>query len=216
VGWPGNVDGLGLDAAGVETEGPYIRVDDRLCTTAGHIYAAGDINGKMMLVQTASYQARLAVENALADQERSVQNVLLPHGGFTDPEYGGVGLTEAQAREQYDVAVAVVPYSDLDRGVIDGHTDGFCKLVVDRQTQRVLGAHVVGEQALEVVQMVATGMSSQLTVEELMALELAYPTFASIIGLAARQLVREFGRMKVSPEWRSIQEARPTEWERRE
>lgn len=214
VGWPGNLDGLGLEAAGIETERSYIKVDDYLRTSIPHIYAAGDITGKMMLVQSAGSQARVAVENALLDDDTEAQHRLVPHGGFTDPEYAGVGLTEAQAHEVADCVVATVPYADLDRAVIDGRTNGFCKLIVNRETQQVLGAHVVGEQAVEIVQIVAAGIAAGIKVEELAALELAYPTFTAIVGLAARQITRETGIVPVAPEWRALTTVRAAEWER--
>jgi len=216
VGWPGNVDALNLPAAGVTTERGYIQVNDYLQTQAPHIFAAGDITGRMMLVQSASYQARIAVENALLGMERKAEHRLVPHGGFTDPEYGSVGMTEAQAKERGGYAAAVVPYGDMDRAVIDGRTVGFCKLIVDREQHRVLGAHVVGEQAVEIVQMVATGMAGGLTVEQLAEVELAYPTFAAIVGLAARQLARDLGSVPVAPAWRALKPIRGAEWERRE
>ncbi|MBL8163299.1 MAG: NAD(P)/FAD-dependent oxidoreductase [Anaerolineae bacterium] len=215
VGWPGNVPDLNLPAAGVETQRNYIVVNDQMQTSAPHIYAAGDITGKMMLVQSAGYQARAAVENALLNRPTSVQHRLVPHGGFTDPEYGSVGLTEEQAREQYDCAVAVVPYADLDRAVIDGHTNGFCKLIVDRATRRVIGGHVVGEQAVEIVQLLSAGMNANMQVEQLADLELAYPTYTAIVGLAARDLVRQLGIVPVSAEWRALKQIRGAEWERK-
>jgi len=129
-----------------------------------------------------------------------------------------VGLTEAQARAAHDIVVAMVPYADLDRAVIDGHTEGFCKLIVSRDTHRLLGAHVVGELALEVVHLVAAGMTAGMTVEQLAELELAYPTITAIVGLAARQLVGELGLTPLAPEWRGLRRPgeRAGEWERRE
>jgi len=214
VGWPGNIDPLRLDAAGVKTERSYVVVDDHLRTNVPHIYAAGDITGRSMLVQSAGYQARIAVENALLPYTQSARQRLVPHGGFTDPEYGSVGLTEAQARQNHDVVVATIPYADLDRAVIDGRLNGFCKLVVDRRRGRVLGAHVVGEHAVEIVSTVSTGMATGLRVEVLADLELAYPTFVSILGLAAREIVRNLGSIPVTAEWRELRHIRGAEWER--
>ncbi|MEO1443366.1 MAG: NAD(P)/FAD-dependent oxidoreductase [Chloroflexota bacterium] len=214
VGWPGNTDSLGLEAAGVETERSYISVDDNLRTTADHIFAAGDITGRMMLVQSASDQARTAVENALLNANEREAHRLVPHGGFTDPEYGSVGLTEIQAREKFDVLVATVPYRDLDRAVIDDREVGFCKLVVDRGTHQVIGAHVVGEQAVEIVSMVSAGMAAGMTIEQLADLQLAYPTFAAVVGLAAREITREIGITPVAPVWRAMMSERAAEWER--
>jgi pyruvate/2-oxoglutarate dehydrogenase complex dihydrolipoamide dehydrogenase (E3) component len=195
VGWPGNLEGLGLEAAGIRTDGGYIAVDDRLRTSVPNVYAAGDVSGRMMLVQTAEAEARFAAENALAGAVREPWPLrVVPHGGFTDPEYAGVGLTQAQAEaEAGGCVVAVVRYADLERAVIDRHTEGFAKLLVSRSTRRILGAHVVGEQAVEVVQLAAATMAAEQPVERLADLQLAYPTFTAIIGLAAREAARQLG-----------------------
>lgn len=205
TGWVGNVEGLNAEAAGVKTEGGYVVVDDHLRSTAPHIFAAGDITGRMMLVQSAGYEARVAAENAVLGPVRKYEHRIVPHGGFTDPEYGSVGLTEAQARAaEPDCVVTRVPYAELDRPVIDGRPDGFCKLIVSRATRQLLGAHVVGEQAVEVVQLIATGMAAGLQTEQLAELELAYPTFTEIVGLAARQSARELAVIPLAPHWRAL------------
>lgn len=213
TGWVGNLADLNLSAAGVETVGPYVRVDDFQRTSVPHIFAAGDITGRMMLVQSANYEALTAAENAALGIGARLKHQIVPHGGFTDPEYGGVGLTEAQARKEYEVEVAVVPYSDLDRAVIDGHPVGMCKLIVSQQTHRILGAHVAGEQALEVVQIAAAGMAADMWVEQLAELQIAYPTFTSILGLAARRIVRQLGVQPLAHEWQALSELPGAEWE---
>ena len=216
VGWPGNVEALNFGAVGAETRRGYVVVDDCLRTSAPHVFAAGDLTGRMMLVQSANYEGNLAAENAVLGEGRDYRHAIVPHGGFTDPEYGSVGLTERQAREEFGeegCAVAVVPYTALDRGVIDGHPDGSCKLIISRSSHRILGAHIVGEQAVEVVQLVATAMGAGMGIEQLANLELAYPTFTAIVGLAARQLVRELGLVPVSPSRWAPGRRGATEWE---
>jgi dihydrolipoamide dehydrogenase len=216
VGWPGNVEALNPGAAGVETARGYVRVDDALRTSAPHVFAAGDVTGRMMLVQSATYEGTLAAENAVLGGGRGYRHAIVPHGGFTDPEYGSVGLTERQAREEFgseDCAVSVVPYADLDRGVIDGRPEGSCKLVVSRSSRRVLGAHIVGEQAVEVVQLVAAAMAAGMRVEQLADLELAYPTFTAVVGLAARRIARDLDLVPRSPEWRTTAPPGAAEWE---
>lgn len=219
VGWTGNLAPLQLEAAGVAVERGYVKVNDWLQTSAPHIFAAGDLTGRMMLVQSASHEARVAAENAVLGTGRAnaaAWHMIVPHGGFTDPEYGSVGLTEAQAQAQLaeDCAVATVSYAELDRAVIDDRPTGFCKLVVSRETRQIVGAHVVGEQAVEIVQLAAAGMAAGMTVEQLADLELAYPTFTAIIGLAARRLVRDLGLQPVSAAWRALSPLRPpAEWE---
>ena len=203
VGWTGNVEALRLEACGVTTERGYVSVGPDLRTTAEHVYAAGDVTGRMMLVQTAIADGRLAAEKAVGPQSQNAVGAqsqyadgeagrsVVPHGGFTDPEYGSVGLTEKLAAQREPIAVGVVPYADLDRGFIDGRTVGAAKLVVSRATRRLLGAHVVGEQAVEVVQVVAAAMAAGLRVDELAQLRLAYPTYTAILGLAARDVLRQ-------------------------
>lgn len=214
VGWIGNTDTLNLEVAGVKTERSYIIVDDYLRTSAPHIFAAGDITGRMMLVQSGSYEGRIAAENAVMGIGQTYQHNIVPHGGFTDPEYGSVGLTEAQARlNGYDYVTAVVPYTDLDRAVIDSHTEGFCKLIVSQDNHRILGAHIVGEQALESIQLVAGGMVADMWIEQLAELEIAYPTYTAAVGLAARQIVHKLGVTPLASQWRAL--SRPhAEWER--
>ena len=217
VGWPGNADDLNLAALGVEARrGGYVQVDESLRTSAPHVFAAGDVTGRTMLVQSANYEGRLAAESAVLGGEPDHRRDIVPHGGFTDPEYGSVGLTEEQAREEYDCAVAVVPYADLDRGVIDGRPEGFCKMIVDRASRRILGAHIVGEQAVEVVQIAATAMRAGMPVEQLADVELAYPTFTAIVGLAARRVSRDLGLVESSPPPKTNGRTIAAEWEHRD
>ena len=213
-GWLGNLSSLNLEAANVKSERNYVLVDDYLRTSAPHIFAAGDINGRMMLVQSASYEAGIAAENAALGVGEKYKPNIVPHGGFTDPEYAGVGLTEEQARNQgIDYLAAVVPYQNLDRAVIDDRTVGLFKLLVSQETHRILGAHVVGEQAVEIIHVISAGMATDMWVEQLSELELAYPTFTAIIGLAARQLSYRLGVEPLAHQWVTTDEFYPAEWE---
>ena len=137
VGWPGNAHSLAPQAAGVEQSNGFIQVDDQLRTSARHIFAAGDITGRMMLVQSAGYEARIAAENAVSGWNRSYSHHIVPHGGFTDPEYGSVGPTEAEARATGPVEVVRIPFAALDRAVVDGYPEGFCKLIASKDDLRI-------------------------------------------------------------------------------
>jgi pyruvate/2-oxoglutarate dehydrogenase complex dihydrolipoamide dehydrogenase (E3) component len=218
TGWVGNLSSLNLPAAGVEIQGAYIPVNDYLQTNQAHIFAAGDITGRMMLVQSAGYEALAAAENAVLGAGHPERHPIVPHGGFTDPEYASVGMTEAQAQTQGDYLVAQADYRELDRAVIDNRTTGLCKLIVSPENHRILGAHVVGEQALEIVHMAAAGMAAGMWVEQLADLQIAYPTFTAVIGLAARKITRQLGVVPLTPEWRSLEKRQPhkqlsAEWE---
>jgi len=217
VGWAGAIDGLGLQAVGVQVERGYVAVNDYFQTSVEHIFAAGDVTGRMMLVQSGGHEGKIAAENAVLGVGQPYRHQIVPHGGFTDPEYASVGLTEAQARAAEPGCItAVVPYADIDRAVIDDLREGACKLVVSAENHRILGAHVVGEQALEIVQLVAAGMAADMWVEQLAELELAYPTYTAIIGLAARRAVHALGVMPLAPQWSALSGLHLTEWERRD
>lgn len=207
AGWPAAIEGLGLEQIGVATERGFVTTNEFLQTNLPHIYSAGDANGKGMLVQGAHFEAYVAAENAVRGPSLAFDHALLPNGGFTDPDYAGVGLTEEQARERkLDTVVAVAQYADLDRAIIDNHTTGFLKLIIDRESRLVVGAHSAGEHAIEVIQAVATAMAADATVEKLAGVELAYPTYTAIIGAAARQLEPEIGyaAMRTSGHFREV------------
>jgi pyruvate/2-oxoglutarate dehydrogenase complex dihydrolipoamide dehydrogenase (E3) component len=190
TGWPADVEDLGLDNAGIETYRSSIPVDRYFRSVVPHIFAVGDANGKDMLVQAAQFEGEAAAENAVLGANRRTPNFLLPAGGFTDPDYAGVGLTEEQAKERDPgCVVSVVPYSKLDRAVIDDRELGFLKLISDRRRELILGAHAVGENAVEVVQSVTTAMAAGIDVSTLANVRFAYPTYSAIIGMAARGLL---------------------------
>jgi len=193
VGWPANLSHLALEAAGVQATPRVIPVDDYLRTNVEHIFAVGDVNGRSMVVQTARMEGQVAGTNAVLGATRRATYQVVPSGSFTDPEYGRVGLTEAQAAQRHDVVVGIAHYDDLLRPVADGHPDGFCKLIVDRQRRTILGAHVLGDYSAETVQTVAACMAADMTIEQVAELQLAFPTFTEAICMAAQKVCRTLG-----------------------
>lgn len=194
VGWPANINGLRLDAAGVHSRPGAIAVDEYLRTNVEHIYAAGDVNGHAMLVQTARMEGRIAAKNAVLGPSRQATYAVVPSGSFTDPEYGRVGLTETEAAAQHhDIIIGVARYDDLLRPVVDGRPEGFCKLIADGHKHTILGAHVVGEYSAETVQTVAAAMAGGMTVEQIAGLQFAYPTVTEGISMAAQKICRAIG-----------------------
>ncbi|WP_144717669.1 dihydrolipoyl dehydrogenase family protein [Agrococcus jejuensis] len=190
TGWPADVADLGLEHAGLQVERGAIPADDYLRTAVPHIFAVGDANGRDMLVQAAQFEGEAAAENAVLGASVRAPHRLLPAGGFTDPDYAGVGFTEAEARERdAQCVVATVHYDAVDRAVIDDRDAGFLKLVVDRSRSTVLGAHAVGESAVEVVQALTTAMAAGVRVQTLAEVRFAYPTYSAIIGMAARAVL---------------------------
>ncbi len=209
VGWPGNADLLGANNVGIDTDRGYVKVDDALRSNLPHVLAAGDVNGISMLVPSARLEGRVAAGNAVLRTRRRFTHELVPTGSFTDPEYGGVGLTEAQARERYECEIAVIRYGDMVRPVIDDHPDGFCKLIVERDRRYILGAHVLGEYSAEVIQTASACMAANLRVEQVAELQPAFPTFTEGITLAAQTVVRQMGLAPTAPTWGGLRNVLP-------
>lgn len=186
AGWVADTAGLALDRAGVRTsQRGYVQVDARLRTTAPHVFAAGDVTGRAMVVHEAVRQALVAATNAVRGADTVLPAQVSPVGSFTDPEYASVGLTEAAARQAHKTAVATVRFDSLPRPIIDGRQTGFCKLVIDREHHAILGCHVVGERAVELAQLAATAMAAQMPVEQLALVPFSFPTYANALGRAA-------------------------------
>ncbi len=97
-----------------------------------------------------------------------------PIGSFTEPEYAQVGLTEAKSRERHDVETAVLRFDSTTRTIIDGHKVGFCKLIIDRKTHRILGCHVVGERAVEITQVAGIVIAAGMRVDDLAQIPLSF------------------------------------------
>jgi dihydrolipoamide dehydrogenase len=192
VGWTAATEDLRLGAAGVETNARgFVGVDSHLRTSAAHIFAAGDVTGRLMLVPQALQDGFIAATNALLGPKVALEEPPAPIGSFTDPEYAQVGLTEAKARLKHDVVVSVARFDAAVRTIIDGRTTGFCKLIVDRSSGAILGCHVVGERAVDIAQLAAVAMSARMSVEALAHIPLSFPTLAGILGRGAARAARE-------------------------
>ena len=192
VGWTANTAALDLPTAGVETNHRgFVQVDSYLRTSAPHIFAAGDVTGRLMLVPPAIQDGFIAATNAVRGATMTLDEKVNPIGSFTDPEYAQVGMTETKAREKHDVATAIVYFDSTTRTIIDGRTAGFCKLIVDRVTYKILGCHVVGERAVEMAQIAAIAIAASMRVDELAHVPLSFPTYAGILGRVAASATRK-------------------------
>ena len=192
IGWKANTADLDLVNAAVETdERGFIRTDKFLRTSSPNIFAAGDVTGRLMFVPQAIQQAFVAATNAVRGPIMAINDQVAPIGSFTDPEYAQVGLTEAKASEQHDVATAIVRFDSTTRTIIDGRTYGFCKLIVNRNTRVILGCHVVGERAVDITQVAAIAMAAGMRVDDLARVPLSFPTHAGALGRVAAKLTRE-------------------------
>jgi pyruvate/2-oxoglutarate dehydrogenase complex dihydrolipoamide dehydrogenase (E3) component len=193
-GWVADTGRMNLAEAGVALDARgNVGVDRYLQTSAAHIFAAGDVTGRLMLVPGAIEDGFVAATNAIQGPTLPLPHRVTPSGSFTHPEYAEVGLTEAQAGETHAIATALVPLDAAVRPMIEGRTFGFCKLVVDRHDHRILGCHVVGERAVEIAQLAAVAMAADMRVDELARIAISFPTYSEVLVHAAILVAMELG-----------------------
>ncbi|MBI5587924.1 MAG: mercuric reductase [Deltaproteobacteria bacterium] len=195
IGRAPNVEGLGLEAAGVEYDGKKgIKVDAALRTSQRHIYACGDVVGHYAFTHVAEYHAGIALSNALFPfMKRKVDYRVVPWTTFSDPELARVGLTENEAKEKYG-ANAVHTYrfhfKDVDRAVIEGEGHGLIKLICDKKS-RLLGAHILGPYSGELIHEYALAMKENLPITRISRNMHVYPTVSQSVKRAADQYYKE-------------------------
>jgi dihydrolipoamide dehydrogenase len=184
-----NSDNLGLEAAGVESEGGYVVVDHNCRSSVPHIYAAGDLSGKLPLSSVASMQGRKIGEHAMGmhqaphrhlDYEKAASAI------FTEPEIADVGLAEADAfAEGRKIRVTKVPFSASAKALINDDPRGFVKIVSDPATGVVLGGSIVGRHAAELISVIALACTAGLRVGDLEECLLVHPALAEALAEAA-------------------------------
>ena len=186
VGVRGNVEGLGLEEAGVETERGFIVIDDRMETTAPGVYAIGDVTGKMALAHVASAQGVTAVESIAGLDPPPLDYGQMPRAIYCKPQVASLGLTEAQAREQgRAVKTGSFPFAASGKALAMDDTDGVVKLVVDAEIGEVLGAHMIGPEVTELLGELALTRVLEATTAELGWLVHPHPTVSEMVKEAA-------------------------------
>jgi pyruvate/2-oxoglutarate dehydrogenase complex dihydrolipoamide dehydrogenase (E3) component len=190
-----NVDGLNLEAVGIHGDPQHgIEVDECLQTHSARAFAMGDVLLRHPSASAAEREADVVLHNAVLRLRKKIDYSGLPVVAFTDPELASVGLTEAAVRtDELPHRVYEVPFSDVDRAVIDGHTGGFAR-VIATPAGKVLGATIVGEDAAMIVQEFVLTIERGLSLRDLWAATPAYPTYAAV----ARQIAGQYhsGRLE--------------------
>jgi pyruvate/2-oxoglutarate dehydrogenase complex dihydrolipoamide dehydrogenase (E3) component/predicted RNA-binding Zn-ribbon protein involved in translation (DUF1610 family) len=187
-----NTDTLDLEAARVatRTDGSIV-VDDRLRTNVPGIWAVGDVNGEQPFTRICQEEAKVAYADAFENADGRIDRLSLGHGIFTDPEIGSVGMSEAAARVAgHDVAVGLVTYDKIEKAELIGADLGFSKFVVERDSRRLLGCHVIGRQAADLVWSASIVLHRRGTLDELATTVGIFPTLAEGMEGTARGLVR--------------------------
>ncbi len=184
-----NSDNLNLEAAGVESEWGYVSIDHNCRSSVSHIYAAGDLSGKLPLSSVASTQGRKIAEHAMglhASPHRHIDYDKAASAIFTDPEIADVGVAEADAfAEGRKIRVTKVPFSVSAKALINNDSRGFVKIVSDPATGVVMGGSIVGRHAAELISVLALAVSAGLTVQDLVESLFVHPALAEVLGEAA-------------------------------
>ncbi|MCI0395249.1 MAG: mercury(II) reductase [Chloroflexi bacterium] len=178
-----NTADMGLEESGVRLgKRGEILVNERLQTSNPAVYAAGDVTGQDMFVYTAAYAGGLAAENALTNAGRVYDTDYIPRITFTDPQIASAGLTETQARRQgYEVQVSTLPMELVPRAQAARDTRGFIKVIVDRETDRLLGAHVLAPEGGDIIQTAVLALRFGIPVQQLR--ETMFPYLTNVEGL---------------------------------
>lgn len=188
VGRVPNTEGLGLDTAGVRlTErGGFIQVDRYLRTNVEGVYAIGDVAGPPLLAHKASHEGIICVEHLAGEGHGTVDYSNIPNCTYAHPEVASVGLTEEQAEaEGLDFEVGKFPWVGNGRAVASGDTEGFIKVIRDRRYSEILGAHIVGPHATELIAEFVIGRHLESTVEELEKAMHPHPTLSEGVAEGA-------------------------------
>lgn len=185
-----NSEGMGLEQAGVHVDdGGYVVIDELCRTSQPHIYAAGDLSGKLPLSSVASMQGRRIAEDVMGVRSRSSRVLDYDKAAsaiFTVPEIADVGLAEADAFSTgRKVRVTKVPFSNSPKALIESHSRGFAKIVSDPATGVVLGGSIVGRHAAELVSVLAVAVTNGLTVGDIVDSLLVHPSLSEVLAEAA-------------------------------
>ena len=183
--------GLGAEELGIQMEKGYIKVDEMYRTSVPNVSAIGDVitlggPGHPQLAHVSSAEGVLVAEKLAGKEVRPLNYGHVPGCTYCDPEIGSVGLTEAEAKKQgYDVRIGAFPFGVLGRAKMAGETDGFVKIVADKQYDEVLGVHMIGPRSTELIAEAVLALRLECTVEELMQTIHAHPTFSEAVAEAA-------------------------------
>jgi len=187
VGRTPDISSLNVENVGLAYEKGTILVNDRMETNVPGIYAAGDVIGGIMLAHTATYEAECAVSNALG-QESIINYKVMPSCIYTDPEVASVGLTEKEAKDKYEIKVGRFPFYACGKALVLDRTNGMIKIICDKQFGEVLGVHIIGPRATDMISEAVLGMTMEMTVEEMAHAVHPHPTLSEAMMEAALSL----------------------------
>jgi mercuric reductase len=201
-----NSDGLGLEGIGVKVDADgYVAVDAELRTNLAHVWAAGDViggqRGSQMATPVGARQGRIVAENAFKGARRRVDHDVIPRAIFTDPPIGVVGLTEAEVRARHLPAVtATTPLQYVPRAGAIHRPEGVVKMIASTIDERILGVHMIGESAPEVIHEAAMAMHFRATIDDFIELIHVYPTMSEALKMGAQAFRKDVTKLSCCAE----------------
>lgn len=191
-----NVEGLGLEIAGVEFDQKGVRVNDRLQTTNPRVFAAGDVCSPVQLTHAADFQARIVIQNALFKGRARAFSLIVPWCTYTSPEVAHVGLHEREAQDKgIDVETFTQELAQVDRALLDGQTEGFARVHVRKGTDEILGATIVATHAGDLISETTLAMTHKVGLRKIAGTIHPYPTQ----GEAIRRIGDAWNRTRLTP-----------------
>ena len=182
VGRKSNADLLEVQNTGVETtEAGFIKVNDYLQTTKENIWALGDAIGKQMFTHAGDKEAGLAWHNATQEKKMKMDFRIVPHAIFTYPQIASVGLTEVQARKEYGILVGRAKHSDIVKGEAMMEEESFAKAIVEKDTKKILGFHIIGPEASTLIQEVVNAIANEGNIESITNSMHIFPALSELI-----------------------------------
>ena len=179
-------EGLGLEALGVEMDGPWIKINEWCESSAPGVYAIGDVAGQPMLAHKGSHEGIVAAERIAGVAHHPMRYHNIPSVGYCHPEVASIGLTEDEAKEAgHELKVGKYPLTSHGRALTAGHNEGFVKIIADARYGEILGVHMIGYNVSELIGEVGMARALESTVEEVAAHAHAHPSMAEAVMEAA-------------------------------
>lgn len=186
IGRIGNIENLGLENTEIETDSSFIKVNDVYQTKEKHIYAIGDCIGGVQLAHVASHEGIIAVEHIASGKKKAINYRNIPRCVYSFPEVASIGLTEDEAKSlNYDVKIGTFPFKGIGKAVVYGETEGFVKVIADRETDDLLGVHMIGPHVTNLISEAALGLNLDATPWEIGETIHPHPSLSEILNEAA-------------------------------
>ncbi|MBI2937371.1 MAG: mercury(II) reductase [Thaumarchaeota archaeon] len=197
-----NTDNLGAEKAGVALDSNgFVKVNEEMQTSAPHVWAAGDVIGEPMLETIAAKEGAVAVNNGFNDEKKRINFTEVPSAVFTYPEVARVGLTDAEANGQGIRCVCgTLPLDLVPKAHIIGDTRGLVKLVVNQETKRIVGVHILAPHAADLIHEGVLAVKFKLTIDDLIDTVHVFPTLSEALKLAAQSFYKDISKMSCCTE----------------